>query len=112
MEVEQRDIISIDFPFSDGVGIKRRPALVLSGRKINQTGDILLMLITSRQWHKDEMSFILENKYLSEPLPVKSILRLHKVFTVDSKLVVKKLSELDKNTFKLIITRFIQLVEE
>ena len=48
MKANQGDIVSVDFPFSDGTETKRRPALVLSSEAVHTTGDVLLMQITSK----------------------------------------------------------------
>jgi mRNA interferase MazF len=38
---EQGDIVSVAFPFTNASTSKRRPALILSNHKVNQTGDYL-----------------------------------------------------------------------
>lgn len=43
----QGDIVVVDFPFTDASQTKKRPALVLSNHTVNQTGDYLLVMITS-----------------------------------------------------------------
>jgi len=47
---EQGDIIVAVLPFSDQNGMKRRPALVMSGTKYNKSSsDIVLLPITSKK---------------------------------------------------------------
>lgn len=109
MEVKPGDIIAVDFPFSDGSDTKRRPALVLSGQRINQTGDIIILQITSRM-KDDGLSMLLADKDLSDPLPLKSFVRLHKIFTVDKNLVVKKLTRLNNTRFNELMDEFIRVL--
>ena len=111
MKVTQGDIVSIDFPFSDGTETKRRPALVLSGESINRTGDLLLMQITSKS-RRDGMNLPLENNELTSPLPLKSFLRLHKVFALDKSLVIVKLSHLESTKFNQVIDALFNLLKE
>ena len=111
MKVAQGDIVSVDFPFSDGTKTKRRPALVLSSDAIHKTGDLLLMQITSRS-RKDGLNINLETKDLSNALPLVSFLRLHKVFTLDKNLVIRKLSHLEKNKFSQVISSLFDLLNE
>lgn len=111
MEVKQGDIVSVDFPFSDGTETKRRPALVLSGESIHSTGDLLLMQITSKS-RKDGMNVLLEDHDLSTPLPLKSFLRLHKVFSLDKNLAIKKLSHLDTNRFNNVLQTLFDILKE
>jgi mRNA interferase MazF len=48
LKVKQRDIILINFPFSDLTGAKVRPALVISNNEYNQNNlDALVLAITS-----------------------------------------------------------------
>lgn len=110
MEVHQGDIVAVDFPFSDGTKVKRRPALVLSGKMINQTGDILLMQITSKS-KNDGLTILLENSDLARALPLRSFLRLHKIFTLDKSLVVKHLSQLNESRFREVMTELFNVLK-
>lgn len=45
------DLVQIDFPFAEGVGSKRRPAVVVSSSKLNQGWpDVTVMAISSQPW--------------------------------------------------------------
>jgi mRNA interferase MazF len=48
MSYRQGDIVWVDFPFMDGSQIKPRPALIISNETVNQTGDYILVQITSK----------------------------------------------------------------
>lgn len=110
MEVKQGDIVSVDFPFSDGTEVKRRPALVLSTDAIHATGDVLLMQITSKP-RATPLNIPIEGIDLTKPLPLKSFLRLHKIFTLDKSLVIMKLSHLEKRKFNHIIDSLFVLLK-
>ncbi len=110
MEVQQGDIVAVDFPFSDGTKTKRRPVLVLSGERINQTGDILLMQITSK-FKDDDLTILLEDNNLTKPLPLKSFLRLHKIFALDKSLIVKHLSHLNEKRFREIVAELCNVLK-
>ncbi len=111
MEIKQGDIVSVDFPFSDGTETKRRPALVLSGESIHDTGDLLLMQITSKS-RRDGMNMLLEDHDLSTPLPLRSFLRLHKVFSLDKSLAIRKLSHLEVNRFNSVLDTLFDILKE
>ncbi len=75
---QQGDIVVVDFPFTDVSQTKKRPALVLSNQTINQTGDYLLVMITS-QVKRDGLSIpITEVDYADRPLPLISRLNAFK----------------------------------
>jgi mRNA interferase MazF len=110
VQITQGDIVAVDFPFSDGSGIKRRPALVISSDLINQTGDVVLMQVTSK-FKKDRLTIALQPKDISSPLPLQSFLRVHKIFTIDGTLVVKKLSRINEDAFDNVLLRLFELLK-
>jgi mRNA interferase MazF len=52
MNYQKGDIILIPFPFTNQRGAKRRPALIISDQTVHQTGDVLVVQITS-QFYSD-----------------------------------------------------------
>ena len=89
---EAWDIAVVPFPFTDGSGVKRRPALVLSTAAFNRSaGHSILAMITSARessWPGDT------------PLPPaasglnKQCLVRMKLFTLDNRLILRVLSKL------------------
>lgn len=98
---QKGDIVVVEFPFSDGTASKRRPALVICGAEIQKSGDILLVQITSKA-KRDGLSISLDNSILDKPLPLKSYVRIHKIFVLDSGLVLGKISSIKKASYKTI----------
>jgi len=47
MPCDTWDVVSVPFPFTDSSRTKRRPALVLSARPFNESGHVILTMITS-----------------------------------------------------------------
>jgi mRNA interferase MazF len=87
---QQGDIVVVNFPFTDVSQTKRRPALVISNDLVNQTGDYLLVQITS-QIKTDGLSLsITTSDYVSKPLPLTSFVRIHKVFLLNESLIIRK----------------------
>jgi mRNA interferase MazF len=87
---QQGDIVVVNFPFTDVSQTKRRPALVISNDLVNQTGDYLLVQITS-QVKADGLSLpIATSDYTLKPLPLTSFVRIHKVFLLNESLIVRK----------------------
>jgi mRNA interferase MazF len=92
---EQWDVVIVPFPFSTQPGHKRRPALVLSLRAFNQHGSTVLAMITTaghhqnRAWPGDVPLTDLNAAGLHAPC----LIRL-KLFTLDNRLIVKKIGRL------------------
>ena len=89
------EILLLDFPYTDGLGEGRRPALVLL-----DTGDadVVISRVTSqpaRDQHDIEV-----NDLGPAGLRLQSIVRLHKLATLQKRLVQRRLgslSEVDRN---------------
>lgn len=98
----QRDIILIPFPYSDLTGSKFRPALIISNKKLNESDDRICCLITSNQQHLNcieiKESFIENGK-----LPFKSWIKPYRLFTVNEKIIKKKLCIVNKEFYKIIL---------
>lgn len=89
---QQGDIVAVKFPFSDVSTIKKRPAIIISLEKVNQTGDYIMIQITSKEMN-DGFSVEIENSDISPVLPLKSFARSHKVFTLHKSLILSKIGE-------------------
>lgn len=91
------DIIFVKYPFTNFIEFKIRPALVLRDQ---DDDDVLMMAIsTTTQLRKVDM-IIQDNYYEAKPLPVKSAIRMGKIVTVETDLIVKKFSRLKEEFFK------------
>jgi mRNA interferase MazF len=88
----QWEVVIVPFPFSTQLGNKRRPALVLSQRAFNQHGSTVLAMITTaghHPWPGDVQLADLKAAGLNSPC----LVRL-KLFTLDNRLIVKKIGQL------------------
>ena len=97
--MKRGDIVSVDFPFSDGSGSKFRPALVISNNKVEPSGDVILLMISSVN-RPNDITFELLPQMVSVPLPKNSFVKCHRLFSVDAKLMNAKLSEVNMAALK------------
>ena len=89
---DQWEVVIEQFPFSTQPGNKRRPALVLSKHVFNQRGSSVLAMITTaghHPWPGDALLTGLAAAGLHAPC----LVRL-KLFTLDNRLIVKKIGRL------------------
>ena len=86
---DQRDVVLIPFPYSDLTGSKKRPALVISNSKLNKTEDRICCLVTSKI-HDDDV-VIKRTDFEDGKLPFKSSIKPHRIFTIDKRIVIRKL---------------------
>ncbi|MCF8309385.1 MAG: type II toxin-antitoxin system PemK/MazF family toxin [Bacteroidales bacterium] len=112
MNCNQGDIVTIAFPFSDMSVKKKRPALIISNDKVNNTGDYLMVQITSKI-RSDKLSYLLEKSYYlnDKELPMKSCIRLHKIFLLNEKQIISKNTAIKESIVRDIINEIIDLVK-
>ena len=94
------DVVVVPFPFTDSPAAKRRPALAISRRRFNASGRVVACMITtsrSAQWPGD---FELDEGVAARlGLPRSSIIRSMKLFTIDNRLIVRKIGSLGDRLF-------------
>jgi mRNA interferase MazF len=89
----QKEIVLIPFPYSDLTFSKKRPALIISNKKINKMEDRICCLVTTSA-HKDDLK--IKNKHLEEgELPFQSFIKPHRIFTINENIIIKKLCKID-----------------
>ena len=111
LKVKQKEIILINFPFSDLTGAKVRPALVISNNPYNRTNLYTVVLAITSNLSPHPYKVLVEMQNLeSGSLPLKSAIRVDKPFSVlqtkvlkiQAKITVNKLEEV-----KLLINQLI-----
>ena len=81
LKINQRDIVLINFPFSDLSGAKVRPALVLSNDRYNSTSlDAVVLALTSNLSRLDYSVLVTNSDLESGRLPVDSAIWVDKGF--------------------------------
>ena len=104
------DIVIIPVPFTDNKGYKLRPAIVISDDNVHQTGDVMIVQITSKQ-KQDNLSISLTNNDVTENLPAKSYIRAHKIFVLEQKLIEGIVSRIKPFKYKELIQKINQIIE-
>jgi mRNA interferase MazF len=96
MTYKQGEIVLVPFPYSDLSGSKKRPVLVVSNDVYNASfPDIVVAVITTKTTKPDIYSRALESKDLEiGQLPEPSLIRAHKLFTIDQSRILKRFSTL------------------
>ncbi len=101
MTCERWDVVVVPFPFTERPGSKRRPAVALSATAFNQAGHTVLAMITSSShapWPGDTHLTELDPAGLSAPC----VVRL-KLFTLDNRLILKKLGNLGSRDHQAVL---------
>jgi mRNA interferase MazF len=95
------DVIVVPFPYSDRLAEKRRPALVISNKRLEALGVIWIAMITSAEndsWPDDVP--IADQKRCG--LPAASVVRPAKIACIDPARVVRRAGKLDKASARIV----------
>lgn len=112
MDYKKGDIVIINFPFTDLTSTKKRPALIISNDVVNQTGDYLLVQITSKA-RKDNLTLPIQPSDFdkNKPLPLNSFIRLHKIFLLNESLVISKVASIKPKFLDQVINKIVPLIK-
>ena len=86
------DIVLLRFPFTDGNTFKKRPALIVNDCK---DGDIIVCRITSRLYNSRYDIYI--DNWEKSGLKLPSIIRVHKIATLEKNMVELIMGKIDES---------------
>lgn len=111
MSYSQGDIIWVDFPFTDSSQSKPRPALIISNQTVNNTGDYILVQITSKI-KKDGLSIeITDSDYKEAPLELKSYIRFYKIFILNESLILGKKTSITEDFREKVVAHILTILK-
>jgi len=101
-------VVLIPFPFTDLSTSKKRPCVVISSEDFNESNaDVIVAAITSRvpdQPGSDHYVFD-DGQLKAAGLPKRSMVKLGKIITIDTRLIRKQLGHLPDGSLDDIISR-------
>lgn len=109
----QKEIVLVPFPYSDLSHTKKRPVLIVSNDRYNaKFNDVLVCVITSNL-RSDSYSVELENSDLEiGVLPETSLVKAHKLFTVNQGKIIRKYSIVKDEYFEKVVSRIQSLIKK
>src|SRR3989344_4041756 len=96
------DVIVIEFPFSNLMQNKRRPALII---KIPKGEEIIVSQITGKSYEHLVEVIIKKDDFKEWGLRVESYLRLDKIFSIEKLLIKYKVGSLKREKFDKILDK-------
>ena len=98
------DVIVVPFPYADRLAEKRRPALVISNRKIAAHGLVWVAMITSAD--NDAWASDVAIKDLKRAgLPAPSVVRPAKIACIEPSRIERRAGRLDRATARVVAQR-------
>ena len=98
------DIVLVSFPFTDALGTKNRPAIVLVETEFDTT---VCFLTTKTKW--SEAFDVIINPTPSNGLKKQSLARVTKIATLDKELILGRLGSFDTETIQSINKSLIEV---
>ena len=98
------DVVVVPFPYADRLAEKRRPALVISNRKLSLHGLVWVAMITSADnepWSCDVAVADLKRA----GLPAPSVVRPAKIACIEPTRIDRRAGRLDKATARVVAQR-------
>jgi len=113
MMFKQRDIILIPIPFTDLASQKKRPAIVISSDKYNDTSeDIIDVALTSNVKQQDFTIVITSEDLEDGKLKTTSMIRVDKIYTLNKSIVLKQFGRIKSSVLAKIKTTLLKLIEQ
>ena len=91
------DIVLLRFPFTDNKTFKKRPALIINDF---DDGDVVVCRITSQIYHTQ--NDVLIDDWKKSGLKLPSVIRVHKLATLEKDLVEVAMGKIDNPTRKIV----------
>ncbi len=111
MNVQQKEIVLLPYPFSDLEGKKVRPALIVSNDIFNKKSDDCVMVPMTSVIKDEPYSIIIYQENLSSGKLLKtSRVRADKIFNAEKGLIIMKIGIVNDKTFDKIKEEIIKIL--
>lgn len=112
LSFEQGDLVVADLMFSEQIGSKRRPALVVSNSKFNKESDDLILLKITSKGSKTRYDVPLASKDLEKgKLKTESQIMVDSPVTTYKKLIESKIGKISNHKLKEVKQKIKELYE-
>lgn len=103
MNLKQKEIVLLPYPFTNLEGTKVRPAIVISNNSFNRKSDDCIMVPLTTVIKDEPYSILINQEDLSNGKLIRpSRIRMDKIFTVEKRLVIMRIGILNDKTFSKI----------
>jgi mRNA interferase MazF len=111
INIEQKSVVLVLFPYSDFSDLKQRPALVISNNRFNQSNrDVICCLITSKPQNRlDDVEITNADLERGKILKPSKIRPCH-LFTIEKTQIRKAVAKINDNKAQQVVTTIIRNV--
>jgi len=105
-KIEKGKIVLLKFPYTDNIGFKHRPALVI---KDFEDGDILVCRITSKIYTSRYDVYL--DEWIKFGLKLPSVIRVHKIATLEKEMVEVTMGQVDEIILQKVNLLFMTIMD-
>lgn len=111
MNVNQKELVLLPYPFSDIEGSKVRPALVISNNFFNKKGKDCIMVPLTTIIKDEPYSIIINQQDLNSGKLLKpSRIRIDKIFNIEKNLVIMKIGTVNNKILENVKQEIIKIL--
>ncbi len=104
LEIDQREIVLMPFPYSDFSGKKVRPVIIVSNDKFNSSSQDLIVCAITSNISKDHYTILLKKDCLEKGrLLDDCCVKVENIAKIDRSLVIKKIGSLKQDIFSEVL---------
>jgi mRNA interferase MazF len=103
------EVVVVPFPYSDRFAEKRRPTLVVSTARLNQTGFVWLVMITSAKQARLPEDLPIQ-KLSPTGLSAPSLVRPVKIACVEPSRILRSIGRLDPKETSLVLSKLHEFI--
>jgi len=108
---KQGDIVLMPLPFTNLMAQKRRPVLVLSNNKYNETTDDLIVAAITSVLDAKPYSVLFSNRDMAEGmLKTDSCIRADKIYTMSQDIVLKRFGRVKSEIVDDVIRKLFEII--
>lgn len=109
--LKRKDIVLAPFPFTDQSGGKRRPVLVLSNDRFNDTSQNVIVCAITSNISNDPYSIYIKAEDWKDGMYSESCIKAWNILTLDKKLVIKRIGRLSSGRFNEAIAKISEIMK-
>lgn len=111
MNLSQRDLILLEYPFSNLENKKIRPAIIISSNFYNQKSNDRLLVPLTSVLKEEDYSITIQQKDLSSGKLIKtSRIKVDKIFCANQQIIIKKIGSINEEVFEKIRKEILLLI--
>ncbi len=109
--LKKKDIILVPFPFSDQSGSKKRPGLIISHDRFNESSEDLIICAITSNVSNDKNTIVIKADDWKDGMYSESCVKAAIILTIERSIVLKRIGRLSGERFKEVIEKVHSIIK-